>query len=353
MSLQRERNQACAGGRAGEHMAAAARAGPQRPPSGPAASRSPRHGLAHSHTFARGQGGGGAARARNGGGFPRPAHSAPGPGRAPAGGEAARREAGAESACSGAAARPGLPPLPPRRPRVSPPPGPPSRAHRAEIPAPVRGLRDPEERELPPAAGSRRNGLRTPAARTPGPPPQPWPPARPRRRHYLPETSPGPSENQKDGGSAIQMPGDAADAGARRGKAGQRHRAAPTWPCARARTALALAATPVGLARRKRLAARRAGRERARAPTRGAGSRAQALSVRRRVLVPPGSRRWDKAGPHGRETRESGPHKARGPAAQRGTGAPGWRHVGRGGRGGRAPGHPSPCPWDLGGGLNV
>lgn len=95
------------------------------------------------------------------------------------------------------------------------------------------------------------------------------------------------------------MPGDAADAGARRGRAGQRCRAAPTLPGARAHAHRpAPAAAPVGLARRERLGARwarEAGRSRARTPARGATCaspeggfpRAHAPTATRRALLPP------------------------------------------------------------------
>lgn len=103
------------------------------------------------------------------------------------------------------------------------------------------------------------------------------------------------------------MPGDADDAGARRGRAGQRRRAAPTWPGARARahTHTAQLWRPHPSSRRERLPeprTREARRSRARtsgcratcASLEGGFPRAHALTATRRALLPPREQSWEE-----------------------------------------------------------
>lgn len=168
MLLQRESNQACAGG-PGAHGGPAPRArptkarAPSRPSPGAPSAASPPRPRAHA---------GRAAGPRNGGALPAQLIQRRGLAARPPEGRPARREAGARGAPAHGP-RPGraCPPAPTPPPRASPPPGPPFLAHRAQIPAPARARPPrPEGRRAHARAGGQRNHLLAAAAGTPRPP---------------------------------------------------------------------------------------------------------------------------------------------------------------------------------------
>lgn len=92
--------------------------------------------------------------------------------------------------------------FPPASAPASPPPGPPLRAHGPQTPARPAASATGRKQSPRPPPRTRSNRRLTAAAHLPPPPgprasalgPPPWSPARPRRRLYLPEASPGPSD---------------------------------------------------------------------------------------------------------------------------------------------------------------